>query len=74
MSSSKMRTLDFGLQTGVVQVLSAENVVQAPNDLDEIDRFLITKEAYWSAQLFSLAPHGLNKRKEFHFKNRICYN
>ena len=48
--------------------------VQAPNDSDEIDRFLITKEAYWSAQLFSLAPHGLNKRKEFHSKNRICYN
>ena len=48
--------------------------VQAPNDSDKIDRFLITKEAYWSAQLFSLAPHGLNKRKEFHSKNRICYN
>ena len=37
-------------------------------------QLLITKEAYWSAQLFSLAPHGLNKRKEFHSKNRICYN
>jgi len=24
--------------------------------------------------IFSLAPHGLNKRKEFHLKNRICYN
>ena len=39
--------------------------VQAPNNLDEIDRLLITKEAYWSAQLFSLAPHGLNKEKNF---------
>ena len=39
--------------------------VQAPNNSDEIDRLLITKEAYWSAQLFSLAPHGLNKRKDF---------
>ena len=48
--------------------------VQAPNNSDEIDRLLITKEAYWSAQLFSLAPHGLNKRKEFHSINRICYN
>ena len=48
--------------------------VQAPNNSDEIDRLLITKEAYWSAQLFSLAPHGLNKRKEFHSRNRICYN
>ena len=48
--------------------------VQTPNNSDEIDRLLITKEAYWSAQLFSLAPHGLNKRKEFHSRNRICYN
>ena len=37
-------------------------------------RLLITKEAYWSAQLFSLAPYGLNKRREFHSKNRICYH
>ena len=22
----------------------------------------------------SISPHGLNKRKEFHSKNRICYN
>ena len=48
--------------------------VQASCNSDEIDRLLITKEAYWSAQLFSLAPHGLNKRKEFHSKNRTCYN
>ena len=48
--------------------------VQAHNNSEDIDRLLITKEAYWSAQLFSLAPHGLNKRKEFHSKNRICYN
>jgi len=32
--------------------------VQTPNNSEEIDRLLITKEAYWSAQLFSLAPHG----------------
>jgi len=36
--------------------------------------FLITKEAHWSAQLFSLAAFGLNKREEFHPKNRINYN
>ena len=48
--------------------------VQAPNNSEAIDGFLITKEAYWGAQLFSLAPYGLNKRKEFHSKNRICYN
>lgn len=48
--------------------------VQAHNNSEEIERLLITKEAYWSAQLFSLAPYGLNKRREFHSKNRICYN
>ena len=48
--------------------------VQAPSGSEKIDRLLITKQAYWSAQLFSLAPHGLNKRKEFHSKNRISYN
>ena len=38
------------------------------------ERLLITKEAYWSAQVFSLARYGLIKRREFHSKNRICYN
>ena len=47
---------------------------QAHNNSEEIERLLITKEAYWSAQLFSLEPYGLNKRREFHSKNRICYN
>ena len=47
--------------------------VQAPCNSEDIAGLLITKEAYWSAQLFSLAPHGLNKRIEFHSKNRICY-
>lgn len=44
------------------------------NRQDDIDRLLITKEAYWSAQLFTLAPHDLNKRQEFHSKNRIHFN
>ena len=48
--------------------------VQAPNNPNNIDKLLITKEAYWSAQLFSLAPFGMNKRQEFHSKNRINYN
>ena len=39
--------------------------MQAPSGSGEIARLLITKETYWSAQLFSLAPYGLNKRKEF---------
>lgn len=44
---------------------------QAPNNSEEIDRLLITKEAYWSAQLFSLAPYGLNKGKEFHLNKEF---
>ena len=48
--------------------------VQAPSGSKEIDRLLTTKEASWSAQLSSLTPHGLNKRKEFHSRNRISYN
>ena len=39
----------------------------------DTDKLLITKEAYRSAQLFSLAPFGLNKRQEFHSKTRIYY-
>ena len=46
--------------------------VQVPNTSEEVDRILITTEAYWSAQLFSLAPHGLKKRKEFHSKNEFA--
>ena len=48
--------------------------VQAHNNSEESKRLLIAKEAYWSAQVFSLAPYGLIKRREFHSKNRICYN
>ena len=29
------------------------DMVQAPNNSEDIARLLITKEAYWSAQLFS---------------------
>ena len=45
--------------------------VESASAAENLDRLLITKEAYWSTQLFSLAPYGLNKRQEFHSKNRI---
>lgn len=38
------------------------------------EQILLTREAYWSAQLFTLYPNGLNKRKEFRSKNRIHFN
>ena len=39
-----------------------------------LDQLLLTREAYWMTQLFTLNPHGLNKRREFRSKNRINYN
>ena len=35
--------------------------VSATNCTEILDKLLITKEAYWSAQLFSLAPFGLHR-------------
>ena len=51
-----------------------DQVLATPNNSTNIEKLLITKEAYWSAQLFSLAPFGLNKRQELHSKKRINYN
>ena len=45
-----------------------DQVQATPNNLGSIDKLLITRGAYWSQQLFSLAPFGLNKRQEFHSK------
>ena len=56
--------LDFTFQCiDQIQTITSENT----------DNLLITKEAYWSAQLFTLSPFGLNKRQEFQSKNRIHY-
>ena len=38
-----------------------------------LERLLLTWEAYWTAQLFTLNPHGLNKRREFRSKHPINY-
>ena len=34
---------------------------------------LLTREAYWMAQLCTISPYGLNKRSELRSKNRIHY-
>jgi len=39
-----------------------------------LDQLLLTREVFWTAQLFTLNPHGLNKRREFRSKHRINYN
>ena len=51
-----------------------DKVQSTVNNSCDIEKLLITKEAYWSSQLFSLAPFGLNKRQEFRSKKRINYN
>ena len=53
--------------TGIEQV---ENF----NSKENLERILLTREAFWSAQLCTLNPHGLNKRQEFNSKHRIKYN
>jgi len=39
-----------------------------------LEQLLLTREAYWTSQLFTLQTNGLNKRREFKSKKRICYN
>jgi len=53
---------DFNLQCiNQINAMTNENA----------EKLLIAKEAYWSAQLFSLFPYGLNRRQEFHSKKCI---
>jgi len=44
------------------------------NSIHNVDKRLLTREAYWAAQLHTLRPYGLNKRQEFRSKNRIHYS
>ena len=48
--------------------------ITSQGDAAHIDRLLLTREAYWTAQLCTLNPHGPNKRREFKSKNRVRYN
>ena len=43
------------------------------NENNTIDKRLLTRKAYWIAQLCTLKPHGLNKRCEFRSKTRMNY-
>ena len=47
--------------------------VDPKTDPDRIEKILVTKEAYWMAQLFCVFPNGLNKRLEIHSNKRINY-
>ena len=48
--------------------------ITSQGDAAHIDRFLLTREAYWTVQLCTLNPHGLNKRRQFRSKNCVHYN
>ena len=50
----------------IEQIRSFENSLH-------LEQLLLTREAYWTAQLFTLNPHGLNKRRESRSKHRIYY-
>ena len=49
-------------------------VLESLNNLENIERDLLNREAYWCHQLFTFHPHGLNKRLESNSKNRINYS
>ena len=44
------------------------------DDKHNVDKRLLTREAFWCSQLCTLQTYGLNKRSEFNSKNRIEYN
>ena len=48
--------------------------ITSQGDAAYIDGLLLTREAYWTAQLCTLSPHGINKRRVFRSKNRVRYN
>ena len=49
-------------------------IITSQGNAAHIHKLLLTREAYWTAQLCTLNPHGLNKRREFRSKNRVSYN
>ena len=48
----------------IEQIRSFENSLH-------LEQLLLTREAYWTVQLFTLNPHGLKKWREFRSKHHI---
>ena len=49
-------------------------VEQVKYEIDEdFEGKLLTREAYWIAQLFIVNPYGINKRNELRSKKRVDY-
>ena len=55
-----------------IKFIIIEQIRSFENSL-HLEQLLLTREAYWTAQLFTLNPHGLNKRRESRSKHRINY-
>ena len=59
-------------EISLINFIIIEQIRSFENSL-HLERLLLIREAYWAAQLFTLNPHGLNKRREFRSKHRINY-
>ena len=59
--------IHFNKETHVLSDFGFVIIEQICNfsDHNSLDNRLLTREAFWSAQLCSLQPHGSNKRSEF---------
>ena len=68
--------LHFNKSSRVLSDISFIIIEQISNlsNNNSIDECLLTREAYWSAQLCTLQSFGLNKRSEFNSRNRMRYN
>ena len=80
LQASKFHSSATGRHYAIQQKLScsSKNVIYLAtccfkNPL-HLDQLLLTREAYWMTQLFTLNPYGLNKTREFRSKNRINYS
>ena len=56
-----------------INFIIIEQIRSFKNSL-HLEQLLLTREAYWTAQLFTLNPHGLSKRRESRSKHPIKYN
>ena len=68
--------IHFNKETHVLSDFDFVIIEQICNSSDNnsLDDRLLTREAYWNAQLSTLQPYGLNKRSEFNSRNRIRCN
>ena len=57
-------------QLSDISFIVIETIINFKND-SHLESLLLTRETYWTAQLCTLHPHGLNKREEFRSKTEF---